>query len=82
MEVFSAKYPELLIADLGIRFRDGRAEVTDPEHIARLRGLGALGVDVPDEGKQRGAATAKAAPSVAKKSPARRCSATKSPFGK
>lgn len=42
----SARYPGLIIADLGVRFADGLLETDDPRVIARGRLLGGLGVTV------------------------------------
>lgn len=53
MIVRSERYPHLVVADLGIQFRDGEAEVTDPEQVAVLRGLADMGVVVPDEPMKR-----------------------------
>ncbi len=55
MIVRSEKYPNLVVADLGIRFRNGEAEVTDPAHVARMRRLADadMGVVVPDEPVKR-----------------------------
>lgn len=47
MIVKSERYPSLLVVDLGIRFRDGEAEVTDPAALDRLRDLEHMGVVVP-----------------------------------
>jgi len=49
MRVRSERYPRLRVADLGLRFVDGEAEVTDPASLKRLRELAHLGVVVPDE---------------------------------
>lgn len=46
--VKSEIYPELRVADLGVKFRDGEAEVSDEAALARLRGLAVMGVVVPD----------------------------------
>lgn len=48
MLVKSEKYPSLLVADLGLRFRDGEADVSDPATLDRLRRLAHMGVVVPD----------------------------------
>ncbi|MTE24832.1 hypothetical protein [Microbacterium sp. ZXX196] len=53
MIVRSEKYPSLVVADLGIRFHDGEAEVSDPGHLERLRRMSGMGVVVPEEPKRR-----------------------------
>lgn len=57
MIVKSERYPSLLVVDLGIRFRDGEAEVTDPAALDRLRDLEHMGVVVPDPAPKAGGRT-------------------------
>lgn len=45
MRVYSRKYPGLWVRDLGVRFRDGVADVDDPATLAALAGVD--GVEVP-----------------------------------
>lgn len=54
MLVTSERYPQLLVVDLGLRFKDGKAEVTDEAALERLRGLADMGVVVPDAPAKRG----------------------------
>ncbi|WNV86573.1 hypothetical protein [Umezawaea sp. Da 62-37] len=39
MKFVSPKYPQLVVHDLGVRFVDGEAEVTDKNTIDALRGM-------------------------------------------
>lgn len=49
--VKSTKYPELWVHDLGVRFHNGVAEVSDSKTLDALRGVD--GVEVPEEPKRR-----------------------------
>jgi hypothetical protein len=46
--VRSEQYPQLVVSDLGLRFRNGEAEVADERALERLRRIAHLGVVVPD----------------------------------
>lgn len=37
MLVYCDKYPRLRVHDLGVRFEDGKAEVSDPQVLDKLR---------------------------------------------
>lgn len=49
--VKSTKYPELWVHDLGVRFHNGEAEVSDAGTLAALRKVD--GVEVPEEPKRK-----------------------------
>lgn len=49
MIVRSTRYPNLTVTDIKLTFRDGEAEVTDPAHLAILRQLTHMGIEVPDD---------------------------------
>lgn len=51
MLVRSSRYPGLRVAEAGVKFEGGVAEVTDPVALAVLRGLAEFGVEVPDDVK-------------------------------
>lgn len=43
--VKSTIYPDLLVHDLGVEFRDGVAEVSDPKVLAALAGIDGVEVE-------------------------------------
>lgn len=50
-KVTSSKYPELQLPALGVRFRDGVAEVDDPKVLDALAKF--EGVQVPEDAKPK-----------------------------
>lgn len=51
MLVRSSRFPGLRVAEVGVKFEDGVAEVTDLVALATLRRLAEFGIEVPDDVK-------------------------------